>query len=313
MIDPIVLVPNLTPEIAPAQSVGEVVSLSGETMGTTWSLKALIDATHSHAQIEQTLEGIFDAVCQVFSPWQTDSFITGFNRSAAGTKHTPPQSFQTAWATAVKIANKSSGAFNPCLGLTTRLAGFGPARLPNDNSETKPHIWTGNPFEVGTNTLEQTGKLDLDLCAIAKGYAVDLAVKELKQLNISAFLMEIGGELFGVGTKPNHHPWWIDLHTENPTSQPLRLALFNEAIATSGSLYQQRADACHITSNVPHNSLMSVSVIAPSCMEADGWATALFAAGRKAPDLAAIHDIRAVFQSTAGDYTFSPALSDYLN
>src|SRR3546814_14477007 len=85
----------------------------------------------------------------------------------------------------------------------------------------------------------QPGGLRLDLSAIAKGHGVDLVCAALRAHGIEHFLVEVGGELRGRGSKPDGLPWWVALeHAQEEISAPVRIALHGLAVASSGAAFQ---------------------------------------------------------------------------
>jgi thiamine biosynthesis lipoprotein len=128
----------------------------------------------------------------------------------------------------------------------------------------------------------------IDLSGIAKGFSVDALARALQAIGARDFLVEIGGELRGVGVKPDGQPWWVDLEAPpGARLAPLRVALHDIAIATSGD-YRRFFDAngtryAHTidprTRAPLINDVVSASVIHAECMMADAWATALTVLG----------------------------------
>jgi thiamine biosynthesis lipoprotein len=151
----------------------------------------------------------------------------------------------------------------------------------------------------------QPGGATLDLSSIAKGYAVDLCAQRLQALAVPCFLMEIGGEFVGEGVKPDGKPWWVELQLSDLAPAPgepahTDVALVNLALATSGDFVRRRDGVSHVldgrTGEPVGGALSGVSVVHESAMEADGWATALFALGPEAGmAMADAQELAAVF------------------
>ena len=146
-------------------------------------------------------------------------------------------------------------------------------------------------------------------------------------MGITQCLTEIGGEFRGSGAKPDGLPWWVDLEQESleesykhrPSNVPIRIALFNLSVATSGAFRQlKKTETGRISHIVPAGSVIGtekndpdlscVSVLHKDCLWADGWATALFALGLK-DGLALSEDrnLMAVFQRVGGESIYSVA------
>jgi thiamine biosynthesis lipoprotein len=133
-------------------------------------------------------------------------------------------------------------------------------------------------------TLNLLKPLVIDLGAVAKGFAIDLAAHELKEFD--GFLINAGGDLFAGGTNESGNPWRIGIqHPEQKEHIIETIEISNEAICTSGS-YERRsskiADIHHLihpkTKQSP-NDWISCSVIAPFAMMADAISTASFLLG----------------------------------
>jgi len=143
-------------------------------------------------------------------------------------------------------------------------------------------------LDPDTRRAFQTGGVALDLSSIAKGYAVDLCAERLRALGVPSFLMEIGGEFVGQGVKPDVQPWWVALELSDVAPAPgeppaTDVALVNLSVATSGDFVRRRDGVSHLidgrTGEAPRGGLTGVAVVHERCMDADAWATALFALG----------------------------------
>lgn len=138
-----------------------------------------------------------------------------------------------------------------------------------------------------------TGGMSIDLGGIAKGYAVDEALKTLSGLGIENALVNAGGDIGTIGAKPDGEGWLVEL--DNPfdddkkdsgTEGSLPGFIIEEmAVATSGNYYRYydpEKKVHHITdplTGYPANECISVTVIASNCTEADVLATSVFVKG----------------------------------
>jgi thiamine biosynthesis lipoprotein len=143
--------------------------------------------------------------------------------------------------------------------------------------------WRDLQLQADGRTLAQPGGLHLDLSGIAKGFGVDLAMHELRMLGITDALLEIGGELSGMGLRADGLPWWVDLEQPPGSAAPqCRIGLTGWSVATSGN-YRRRREADGTSwphtiapkSSRPVDDILSVSVLHRHCMQADALATAL--------------------------------------
>ncbi|MEZ5938551.1 MAG: FAD:protein FMN transferase [Hyphomonadaceae bacterium] len=283
----------------PPSSGARRLALAGETMGTSWSLVAWAPGDVSEAQIGHALHGVFARAIAETSLWEPDSWICRFNALAAGEALAAPSGVQRIWRTAVRIAEASNGAFDPCLGAVSSRRGFIPAGPAQ--AESRPGRWR-EVLEIG-ETLIQPGGVMMDLNAIAKGDAVDRMAAAMNEVGVASFLVEIGGEFVGWGATPEGLPWWVDIEPVRANDPLWRAAMSGWALATSGGYRRMRDTAeGRISHIVPareetHAPLASVSVFSATCMEADAWATALYAlGGEHAPRVAEKEGLLALFQ-----------------
>ncbi len=326
-----VLIPAIvTP---PARPVGgSVRAFGGATMGTTWSVKAVLPATTDLPALEAMVQRALDAVVAEMSPWEPLSDLSRYNRAAAGSWTALPAQTATVLRRAIEIAAASDGAFDPTLGALTDLWGFGPrafAGAPPASSDITALRETGgwSRLTLDGDALFQPGGLKLDLNGIAKGFGVDQAAAALDRAGVKSYLVEVGGELRGTGAKPDGQPWWVELErppTANDAEHTV-VALHDLAVATSGDYRRffdhdgrRYAHTLDPATGAPvRHATVSVTVLAKDCMSADAWATALTV---MAPDaalaFAAAHDLAALIVSRSGtalEERLSPALQTMLD
>lgn len=121
--------------------------------------------------------------------------------------------------------------------------------------------------------------LEIDLGGIAKGYAVDRAKGVLLSHGIKNALINIGGNIFALGSPPGKDSWQIGIqHPRDKNAIVHRLSLRNRAIATSGD-YERPLHIIDPATGNPSEDIMSVTIVAPSAEEADALSTAVFVMG----------------------------------
>ncbi len=332
---PRVLVPALT--TPPARPVGGGVrAFGGATMGTTWSVKAVLPATTDLPALEAMVQRALDAVVREMSPWEPLSDLSRYNRSPAGSWTALPAATATVMRRAIEIAEQTNGAFDPALGALVDLWGFGPDPFsgcpPDADAIAALRAASGwKRLALDGDALFQPGGLRLDLNGIAKGFGVDQAAAALDRAGVKSYLVEVGGELRGTGAKPDGQPWWVELERPPPhglaahDAEKTVVALHDMAVATSGD-YRRFFE--HDGRRYPHtldpatgapttNATVSVTVLATDCMSADAWATALTV---MAPDaaqaFAAEHGLAALIVSRGAgglEERLSPALQAMLD
>lgn len=284
-------------------SLHDIASLGGHTMGTTWQVKLTTAPGRDLHPLHAGIQAQLDAVVTQMSTWEAASDITAFNRAAAGTSLPLPGLFAEVMDCALDIARRSEGAFDPTVGPLVALWGFGAhahaQRVPDAAllAATRARCgWQRLHWQDGH--LLQPGGLELDLSAIAKGFAVELVSRWLRGQGIDAALVEVGGELHGHGRKPDGQPWRVLVEAgpeeEAELAHPPRvLALDNLAVATSGDRWHQfTQDGAQFSHTLDPRvgapvgrAAAAVTVVAHDAMQADGWATALTVMG-VAPGLA---------------------------
>jgi thiamine biosynthesis lipoprotein len=283
--------------------------LGGQTMGTTWSLRFDNPRMLPLEQAREAVDAALARVIAQMSHWESTSDISRFNRAPAGSRHVLPKEFAEVMACAFHWAHASAGAIDPTVGPLVAYWGFGPdaeeSGLPSPEAIAELRARTGwqqLQFDGACGTLLQPGGVTLDLSGIAKGFAVDHGVEALRGLGLTDLLFEIGGELRGIGRRPDGQPWQVLVDGESSIAQ--RIPLADMAIATSGDRWHRRENEGRCWSHTidPRNgqpvahALASVTVLHAQCMQADALATVLTVLG---PDaglaFAEGHDIAALF------------------
>ncbi len=133
--------------------------------------------------------------------------------------------------------------------------------------------------------------LRLDLSAIAKGFGVDELARVMTEFGVSSWLVGIDGELRAAGRKAAGRPWVVGHERPSRDARALMgvIELCDCAVATSGNYRHVVEVGGRLVSHTidPRryaplgNDLASVTVLAPTAMAADGWATALMVLGRE--------------------------------
>ncbi len=242
------------------------------------------------AEVRTAIKRALDNVIAEMSNWEPESDLSRFNRAPIGVWQELPADLAKVLDAALAVAGTSRGAFDPTAGALVDLGGSdlraGATCLPKPISAAAPVGW--QQVERAEGRARRTGDVQLDLSGIAKGFGVDAMARALYGLGIDDFLAEIGGELVGAGVKPDGEPWWVDLEAPpGARIAPLRVALHDLAVATSGDYrrffetggrrYAHTIDPW--TRRPVANGIAAATVLHPSCMLADAWATALTVLG----------------------------------
>jgi FAD:protein FMN transferase len=132
-------------------------------------------------------------------------------------------------------------------------------------------------LEPERRTITLRRPVTLDLGAVAKGLAVDMAARELAELR--DFAIDAGGDLYLGGSNEHGKPWRVGIrHPRNNSELIGSLEVSNRAVCTSGD-YERPGHILDPRTGTSPESVASVTVIAPSAMLADALATAAFVLG----------------------------------
>ena len=294
-----------------------VQSLDGESMGSTWSVRYVID-NPSPPDIRAAVETRLGLVDRQMSTWKPDSDLNRFNSAPAGTwLELPPELYEVIEA-ALKLAADTGGAYDPTVGPLVDLWGFGAAgarREPPDAASiaaTRSRTgWQRVQVDSEQRRVLQAGGIHLDLSSIAPGFAVDLIAGYLESQRINDYLVEVGGELRSSGNKPDGSAWQVAIQrpldndsVDDSVTPAHVLPLRDTSLGSSGDYrhffvdegrrYAHRIDPR--TGYPLDNAVASVTVSRPHCVDADPLATALSVLGADAGlSYANQHGIAALF------------------
>ncbi len=265
-------------------------------MGTTFNIK--INESHKIdkiKQIEYSIDSILVSLNQQMSTWIEDSEISFFNQSRSLSPFKISDEFYHVLEKGKLINNQTLGAFDYTVFPLARIWGFGPkgknsSKIPDANEIKKVLEY------IGTDRIDldypyikkKHPNVQIDLNAIAKGYAVDIIHDWLIHKNYKNIYVEIGGELRCSGVNKTGATWiiGIDAPINDMVSNKeiyAKTSLKNMSLATSGN-YRNffEKDGKKITHSIDPrygipvvSNIISVSVKARSCIVADAWATAL--------------------------------------
>ena len=282
-------------------SVEKEVVFDGATMGTTYQVKIVAGYFKNTSGLKKKIDNRLQAINQSMSTYLPDSELSRFNaiRDTRG-KLAVSDDFLQVMRAARDIYEKTGGAWDGTVKPLLNLWGFGNTqqthRVPDDAEIGKQMRGVGfqhiRIFPEGY-LQKKKNSLTLDLASIAKGYAVDQVSALLQTSGMENFLVEIGGEVFAAGFRKDGQPWRVGINrpsTSASTTEVYRVVpLHNRAMATSGDYRNYFEDKgkrfSHIidprTGYPVNNGVVSVSIVADSCMFADGLATAIMVMGRE--------------------------------
>ena len=192
---------------------------------------------------------------------------------------------------ALQMAEKTGGVLEPTIYPVLTAWGFTTEdkHVPSDTeiSELLKNVGYERVRLDGSNVWSESGVM-LDLGAVGKGYAGDLAAQVLRENGITSALLDIGGNIQAVGAKPDGSPWRLGLR--DPFSGGILgvLEISNMAVVTSGNyeryfIGEDGKQYGHIIDPVTgypaESGLASVTVIAEEGRLCDALSTSLFVMG----------------------------------
>lgn len=187
---------------------------------------------------------------------------------------------------ALALAHETDGAFDPAVGHRLEARGFD--REYRTGSPIKSGI-TGEDasfrdveIDVARRTIHLRRPLVLDLGAVAKGFAIDMATRELAPF--TNFAIDAGGDLYLGGCNEHGERWSVGIrHPREPNATIETLHVSNAAVCTSGDYARVNGREDHHIidprTGASARAAASVTVVAPLAMVADGLATAAFVLG----------------------------------
>lgn len=284
--------PKMSSEAAPCQRA----TLNGPTMGTRWSVSVDADATVDLNALRRDIAFAVQQVDAQMSPWKPESDLVRLNRADVDTWVNLPLEMLEVLTCAMDVHRQSAGAFDPCVGALVDAWGFGAVRDAPDAAAINTvreaalcPMREGLVLDRPAGRARKRAPLQLDLCGIAKGYAVDRMAAVLQLHGVRHALAALDGELRAVGSQASGAPWAVALESPEVGRRAVRgvIELEDMAVATSGDYrhYLEVGDArlAHTMdarrAAPVNNAVASVTVLAPTCMQADAWATALVVAG----------------------------------
>ena len=271
--------------------VSELKSYNGFAFGTTYSI---ILQSDNELQIKQLVESIVLRINKSMSTYVENSIISNIN---IGNQVEIDTDFENVFNASKLVWQQSNGYFDPTVGSLVNAYGFGPSeQIISLNAKAIDSLLEFTGFSKikisNNNTIKKDDKRTyIDFNAIAKGYAVDIISKELRELGYKNFLVEIGGEVFAEGINTLKGTMWT-IGIDKPLQKQSRdfissIQIRGKGMATSGNYRKYKIDKNsgekYVHTINPLNGLpvksniLSATVVAESSMLADAYATALMA------------------------------------
>ena len=263
----------------------------GGALGTSYSI---ILYSEGQPDFADRIDSVFAGMNRSMSTYLPDSDISRIN--GGDTTVVVDAMFREVFEASRSIWEASGGYFDPTVGVLVDAWGFGPGAALEMDSLRVDSLLAYVGFEKVTlppdgRIRKEVPQLHLDFNAIAKGYSIDRLAALFDESGISHYLIEVGGEVRARGGNPEkREPWRIGI--DDPQVLEGRaikrvIALEDRSMASSGNYRKFRVDpetgARYVHTIDPHtgytrnSNILASTVLAPNCMVADGYATALMA------------------------------------
>lgn len=260
-------------------------------MATTFTLYLYLDeASHASSVSDDVFDEI-DRIEQLLSNYRESSELSRINRDAAAAPVTTDPEMMDFLTQAEHWSRASDGAFDMTVGRLMKAWGFyrhQGAVPPDDELEQLRAVtgWQKVQLDREARTVRFTARgVELDPGGIGKGFAVDAAVRILREDGVPAALISAGSStLYGLGAPPGRRGWRVVVPGPLPSKRTLSvITLHNESLSSAdcsqknfvvnGHLY------CHIMdprTMRPVEGRIQVSVIDPSATASDALSNVVF-------------------------------------
>lgn len=270
----------------------EEYSRSFFAMDTYMTFSLYDDSARNAQTVLERAEGRIAELEAMWSVTDENSDIYAINHSK-GQSVTVHEETAELLSFALEMAKETGGALEPTLYPVLTAWGFttGENQIPPEDRIEELLETTGYERVVmeGDRITLEDGMM-LDLGAVGKGYAGDEAMQTIRDSGISSALLDIGGNIQAVGSKPDGSDWRLGLR--NPFEDGIFgvLEISDRAVVTSGNYeryfigedgvrYGHIVDP--VTGHPVNNGVASVTVISEEGKLCDALSTALFVMGKE--------------------------------
>ena len=289
--------------------------------GTFFAMDTMMDFTiYGESGLINQSESLIASLESLVSV--TDSELYAINQTGSGMLTEEASSLMKQ---ALEICRRTDGALDLSIYPIVRAWGFttGSYQVP-DEAEIQALLplvdYRKIQYDAATGTVTLPEGMEIDLGSVAKGYAGQLAAQMLREHGVQSALLNLGGNVQTVGTKPDGSPWQIGIKDPQGEDAMMVLSVEDQAVVTSGGyeryFEQDGQTYWHImdpsTGHPADSGLISVTIVGDEGVVCDGLSTALFVMGlEKAADLwAQSGDFEAVFVTASGEVYITEGLRD---
>ena len=258
--------------------------------GAVFAMDTVMDLTiyGSQASLDSAEARIQDLEAQL-SVTDESSEIYALNQNGSGTLSGDAAALLSQ---ALALCEETGGALDLSIYPVVRAWGFttGAYSVPAD--ETLQALLTCVDYaeinlDSATGRVTLAPGMEIDLGSVAKGYTGDQVLSLLREDGVIAALLNLGGNVQALGSKPDGSPWKIAVQNPFGSGYVGTLEIVDQAVITSGGYeryFEENGQVYwHIidpaTGTPARNGLVSVTVVGSSGLLCDGLSTALFVMG----------------------------------
>lgn len=272
---------------------GEYRVVDGQMLGTFLHLSA--QTTEQPNVIYDKMMSIDAESKRSMSIFDENSLLSRINRSETDSID---EHIRFNLELAARITEVSGGAYDVTVKPLVEAYGFaGKERRAEVNVDSLMEFVGFEKIRIeGNRIVKNDSRVQLDFNSIAKGYTVDLAAQTLESMGIKNYIVDIGGEVRCKGVNKRGGAWRIGIETpfdgNNTAGEHIQqiISLSDCALATSGNYRRFYLDESgrKITHTIDPRTgksvvsdLLSATVVAPTCAEADAYGTMFMALGNE--------------------------------
>lgn len=264
---------------------------SHSAMATEYSLYLCANSREDADAIGQHVFDEVDRVEELLSNYRESSELCRINREAAVSEvTTDPETFHFL-ETCLAWSEKSSGAFDITVGRLMKAWGFFGAKgaIPFEEklAETRAQVgWQNVRLDAARRTVRfQSSGIELDPGGVGKGYAVDRAVKILRQRQVPAALLSAGSStIYALGAPPGETGWKIQVPSVDKRENTISTVILRDSsLSTANRSEKNFTHNGHFYGAImdprtlaPAEGVLQVTVISPSATESDILSNASF-------------------------------------
>lgn len=263
----------------------------GLCWGTTFHL-----TYESNVKLDDSIQNLIAKIDQSLSPFNENSTISRIN---TGKSDSTDILFRRVFSESIRINKISNGSFDPTIAPVINLWGFGPkgtiTKAPTNEQIDSAMTTVGIAecyIDSSNHIIKKTPLTEFNFSAIAKGFGCDMMAQMLERNGVKNYIIEIGGEIVVNGKSPRGTSWRVMIDAPIPGNDTVIhegmavIDIDSCAVATSGNYRNYTSiDSINVfghtmnpkTGRPAKSSMLSATIIAPTCMLADALATACMA------------------------------------